>query len=102
MDMLNGMAASELRMSLPKRREDVASRLVDGEMIVLDRQRGFIHQLNKTATFVWERCDGKHRADEIAMRMCENFTVDEPTALHDVIHILNELRKLALVNNEDQ
>lgn len=95
------MAFSEFAVGVPKRRQDVASQLVDGEMVVLDRQRGFVHQLNSTATFVWEQCDGNHTAEQIARGMCENFAVDHSTAFHDVIQILNELEKLALVNNED-
>jgi hypothetical protein len=87
-------------LQTPKRRKDVASRLVDGEMVVLDRYRGFVHQLNKTATFIWEKCDGEHTAAEIAIRMTENFAVDQSTALNDVIEVLNELRELELLNHE--
>lgn len=90
------------QMFRPRRREDVASRLVDGEMVVLDRQRGFVHQLNKTATFIWERCDGEHTAADIAGSLCENFAVDRSTALNDTIQAMDELRKLALVKDEER
>lgn len=100
--MSNGIMSSELERLRLKRRMDIKSRLVDGEMVVLDRPHGFIHQLNRTATFIWEQCDGEHTAAEIASHMCENFEVDPTTALNDVIQILNELRKLALVNNGEQ
>jgi hypothetical protein len=100
--MQDKMAASEFDTRCPTRRQDVASRLVDGEMVVLDREHGFVHQLNRTATLVWEQCDGEHTAAQIASQMCENFEVDRSTALNDVVKILNELRKLALVRNEEQ
>ena len=91
----------DLRTSRPKRCEDVTSRLVDGEMVVLDRQHGFVHQLNKTATFIWEQCDGEHTTAEIASRMAEKFVVDEATALNDIIRVLNELRELKLLDNKN-
>jgi Coenzyme PQQ synthesis protein D (PqqD) len=80
-----------------KRRSDIRSRLVDGELVVLDREAGFIHQLNKTATYIWEQCDGQHTAAEIADRVCDVFEVDEPTALKDVFEILTRLQNLDLV-----
>ncbi|PYJ64508.1 MAG: hypothetical protein DME76_19830 [Verrucomicrobia bacterium] len=80
-----------------KRRPDVRSRLVDGELVVLDREAGFIHQLNKTATYIWQQCDGQHTAATIAGQVCEAFEVDEPTALKDVCEILTRLQNLDLV-----
>jgi len=80
-----------------KRRPDVRTRLVDGELVVLDRERDLIHQLNKTATYIWQQCDGQHTAATIAGQVCEAFEVDEPTALKDVFDILTRLQNLDLV-----
>jgi hypothetical protein len=80
-----------------KRRPDVRTRLVDGELVVLDRERGLIHQLNKTATYIWQQCDGQHTAATIAGHVCEAFEVDEATALRDVFEILTRLQNLDLV-----
>ena len=80
-----------------KRRPDVRTRLVDGELVVLDRERGLIRQLNKTATYIWQQCDGQHTAATIAGQVCEAFEVDEPTALKDVCEILTRLQNLDLV-----
>jgi hypothetical protein len=96
------MSNAQPDIQRPQRRKNLASRLVDGEMVVLDRHYGFVHQLNKTATFVWEQCDGKQTAAEIASQVSENFAVDEPTALNDVIQVLREFRKLELLNDEKQ
>jgi Coenzyme PQQ synthesis protein D (PqqD) len=84
-----------------KRRSDIRSRLVDGELVVLDREAGFIHQLNKTATYIWEQCDGERTAAAIAVRVCDVFEVDESTALSDVLEILRRLQDLNLLENTE-
>jgi hypothetical protein len=83
----------------PKRRADVKARLVRGEMLVLDRHEERMHQLNRTATYIWERCDGQQTTAEIAEQVCKTFEVDEPTALKDVIGIVRRLQKLKLLEN---
>ena len=83
-----------------KRRTGVQSRLVEGELIILDREHDLIHQFNKTATFIWEHCDGHQSAAEIANAVCENFDVDEPTAIKEVIETLEKLRDLELIGDD--
>jgi hypothetical protein len=81
-----------------KRRPNFKSRLVDGELVVLDREQGLIHQLNKTASFIWEQCDGQRTAAEIAGHVCEAFEVEQSTALNDVLVVLNKLHDLNLID----
>ena len=95
--MLNGIKSSELEILHLKRRTDVQSQLVDGEIVVLDRQQGLIHQLNKTASYIWEQCNGQRTAAEIAHQVCEVFEVEEPTARTDVLEILKTLQDLRLL-----
>ena len=70
-------------------------------LVVLDREAGFIHQLNKTATYIWEQCDGERTAAAIADRVCDVFEVDESTALSDVLEILRRLQDLNLLENTE-
>jgi hypothetical protein len=83
-----------------RRRTDVRSRLVEGELVVLDREHDLIHQFNKTATFIWEHCDGRQSAAEIANAVCENFEVDESTAMKEVLETLERLRHLELIGDD--
>jgi methyltransferase-like protein len=76
------------------------TRLVDGEMIVLDREHDLIHQFNKTATFIWEHCDGQRSAAEIAQKISENFEVDEATAAKEVLETLERLENLEIIDDD--
>jgi hypothetical protein len=86
-------------MARLRRRTDVKTCLVDGELVVLDRHGELIHQLNKTASYIWEQCDGRRTADEIADQVGEAFEVDGETALKDVLEILETLKGLNLLEN---
>ncbi len=98
--MPQALARSKLNGLRLKRRASVQSRLLEGEMIVLDREHDLIHQLNKTATFIWNHCDGQQSASEIANAVCENFEVDETTAIKEVIETLERLQNLRLVGDD--
>jgi hypothetical protein len=68
-------ATLSLGMARLRRRTDVKTCLVDGELVVLDRHGELIHQLNKTASYIWEQCDGRRTAAEIAGQLGEAFEV---------------------------
>ena len=80
-----------------KRRLDVKSRLVDGETVVLDQQAGVIHQLNATASFIWERCDGQSTLTDIAQQLAHAFEVDPHVASCDVNAMIRQLEALHLL-----
>jgi len=84
-------------MNYPRRRADVNSRVVEGELVVLDRQHELIHQLNLTATYIWERCDGTASVEDIAAQLAETFAVAYEAALHDVGRVLSDLQRLQLL-----
>jgi len=84
----------------PTRRADVKSRFVEGEMVILDRVGGLVHQLNRTATYIWKRCNGQYAPAEIAEQLCEVFNVDRETALRDVAGAIRKLQKLRLLQSQ--
>lgn len=79
-------------------RSDVRTQEVDGEILVLDDQNGYIHQLNDTAGFVWLLCDGKTTKSDIVRRVVEAFEVDDAVADKDVTEIIDRLRDLNLLS----
>jgi hypothetical protein len=90
-------------MNHPRRRTDINSQVVEGEAIVLDRQHEVIHQLNLTATYIWERCDGTASIKDIAAQLAETFAVAYEIAFKDVVQVIRQFQDLQLLDiNRDQ
>jgi hypothetical protein len=70
---------------------------VDGELVLLDRAGGWVHQLNGTASFVWSRLDGSSSTEWIARQVVDAFEVDPATASRDVAAIVDQFRALGLL-----
>jgi hypothetical protein len=83
--------------TLPKRRSDLNVRMVDGETIVLDRSGGFVHQLNQTASYIWDCCDGTSTIAAMSTQLAEAFDVTLETAETDVVRVIDQLRQLNLL-----
>lgn len=84
----------------PKRRTDVTTRDVDGETLILDRKNEDVHQLNRSASYVWQYCDGQKSTHEIAMSMAKDFTIDLEAAERDVVDLITKLTALGLLEPE--
>jgi PqqD family protein of HPr-rel-A system len=79
------------------RRPDLTTCTVDGELVILDRAAGYVHHLNPTASEIWEACDGRHSAADIAARLQERFNGATGTVLEDVETTLAQLDELGLL-----
>jgi PqqD family protein of HPr-rel-A system len=84
-------------MQRPNRRTEFEERVVEGEMVVMDKESEQIHQLNQTASFIWQRCDGEHDRQQIAEELAEAFDVDAETARQDVADTLEKLEEIGLL-----
>jgi Coenzyme PQQ synthesis protein D (PqqD) len=76
---------------VPKRRSDLNYRTIDGETLILNREEGCLHQLNPTASFIWDCCDGNSDIAEIIDRLAAAYEVDYGTARKDVEEVLSNL-----------
>ncbi len=62
----------------------VWTKLDQTAMIILTQgEEEKVFNLNKTATFLWERCDGTKRLEELIHALCDHYNVDEATARRD-------------------
>jgi len=73
------------------------SREVNGETLVLDARAELIHQLNSTATFIWQRARSGSSTEEIAAALGEAYAVELEIARRDVAATLARLEELDLV-----
>jgi hypothetical protein len=71
---------------LPKARsEALITKEVDGELLVYDRVRDKAHCLNEPAAAIWQLCDGRTTAADIAHRLSSVPTGSSGAALHSTI-----------------
>lgn len=80
------------------RRPGLRIKEVRGETLVLDDQNGQIHQLNRTASFIWHRCDGETSCAKLVGLYAHEYGVDEAVATKDVTDVIERLRDLNLLN----
>jgi len=81
----------------PKRRGDVNVRVVEHETVVFDRKGRLIHQLNETAGYIWDRCDGMSTIRDISNRLAEAFGVGPEIAGKDSAAIVSQFQQLNLL-----
>jgi hypothetical protein len=81
----------------PKRRSDLSYRTIEGETLILNRKEGHLHQLNPTASFIWDCCDGNSNIADITDRLAGAYEVDSSTARKDVEEVLSNLRSSNLL-----
>lgn len=63
----------ERERSLPEaRKEGLIVQHLSDEVLIYDQQRHKAHCLNRTASLVWERCDGKMTVAKIAEQMSKH------------------------------
>jgi len=82
---------------LRRRLNAVTTRQVEQDLLLLDIESDRIHQLNRTASFIWQKCDEATSAEDIARSLAEEFDVEELVALRHVTEALSRLRALNLV-----
>ena len=80
-----------------KPRTDLAVEDADGELIVLDKDAGKVHQLNRSAALVWQGLSEGLATDEIAVKLTNAFDVEHENAVSDVQTSITELRELGLL-----
>ena len=74
------------------RSPQVASRSLDGEMMIMSGRDSTLFTLNKTATIIWQAADGSTPLDEIVeRRICQEFEVQPGEALQDAEALAREL-----------
>ena len=82
---------------LRRRLNAVTTHQVGQDLLLLDIESDRIHQLNQTASFIWQKCDEAASAEDIVRSLAAVFDVEERVARQDVTETLTRLRALKLV-----
>jgi hypothetical protein len=83
--------------SLRRRGAGILVRDLDGDLLILDTEADRIHQLNRTASYIWRHVDEAPAAEQLARLLVDAFQVDVRVALTDVVETLTRFRRLNLI-----
>jgi Coenzyme PQQ synthesis protein D (PqqD) len=83
----------------PRPRSDLNTRVIDNEVVILDRANGNIHRLNATASAIWNLCDGRNTPEEISRQVAASFQLTPADVLPDVLRTVEDFQRLNLLDN---
>ena len=73
-----------MEIKVRARTEGLVAREVDGEYILLDTVADRVHQLNPSASLIWQLCCDGATFDEIIEELAEVFSIGKDVARRDV------------------
>lgn len=73
------------------RGKKTASRIIEGEAIIITPEDRTLHILNKVGTRIWETLGEEKTIGEIVNLICLKFKVDKDNAQTDVLEFLQKL-----------
>lgn len=71
-----------------------ASRVIDGQAVVIVMDEQKLHTLNDVGTFVWTQMEKRVQLGELADRVSSEYDVTSEQALTDVLAFTDELVRL--------
>ena len=83
--------------SRPVRNAGTASRIFNGEVVILDRKRNMV-MLNPVGSRVWELSDGTHTTEQIAAILASEFEVEHRLAENSVTGFITQLQHKGLLS----
>ena len=78
-------------------RRDMIAAESDGEMIVLDAERGDFLQLNNTAARIWALLEEPLTFGDLCARRADLFAVDAAACREDVLAFVGDLSRRGLI-----
>ena len=84
----------------PSKHPRTASRLVDGEAVIILPAEGVVKMLNAVGSRVWEMADGTRPVRDIVETIHQEFDVDPEQAQQDVVEFVAEMVQADLLTVE--
>jgi len=81
--------------------EDIVWRMIEDKVVVIGKDAMAIHTLNRTASHIWELCDGVNSPDEIAAKLCDRFDVPPEEAIADVRETIGKFEQMGLIERKN-
>ncbi len=83
--------------ALPRRAGHLTERFVDGELVLYDPERQYVHALNATAAFIWSMCDGNRDRASIAQVLAGRYPDNRGVIERDVSAAIDALLSAGLL-----
>ncbi len=86
-------------MNFPKRKSHLVFNKIEDQIVIIDfdSEKQF-HQLNETAAFIWNYCDGKHDIVQIENLLFETYDTSKENIKNDLQNILKEFKDSGLLD----
>ena len=81
----------DISVKWPKKSEDTASRIIDGEAVIVTPQKGVVTVLNETGSGIWQLLDGENTVEDIINAISSEFNVSREEAEKDTLCFIEEL-----------
>lgn len=79
-------------------RANLSTQDIDGELVILDKDNGQIHQLNPVASTIWQHIEAGLDIKAISEQLTQCYDIDEATAKADLDKVLQQFKELKLLN----
>jgi hypothetical protein len=73
-------------------------REIGDEFLILDTVTDQVHQLNRTAAFVWHHLQEPREPEQISEALAQQYEISAECALQDVTEMILQLRTLNLID----
>lgn len=80
----------------------IASRIIDGEAVVVIPEESQVNILNRTGSRIWELSDGEKNLEEIAVIISNEFEISLKKAYQDAREFVEDLMKREMVILSDK
>ena len=80
-----------------KRSKNIPWQVIDNQALVLTPQQSMAHELNETATWIWQQIDSEVTVSAIIEKMCQTFDIDHATAEKDIFQFVNEMTAQGMI-----
>ncbi len=81
----------------PLRHPRIASRMFEGEVVIVDPEKNMVRMLNQVGSRVWELIDGTRTTKEIVVQLVEEFDVKKEEAKNSVEGFIEDLADKGLL-----
>src|SRR5262245_27102009 len=86
-----------LRDRVRPRDEEVASKVLDGEAIIINLANGNYYSMDKVGGLIWQMIEGKHSLEEMIAAISAGYDASREQAQADVEHVIEDLLRENLV-----